>query len=548
MLAFIDCGEGDPEMATLIGDYLEDFFKLGMLRLFIFSFFISTHGINEVKHMVVLVTFIVTLYYDFKEELYFKLFTLANKLNFRLILKFKEEPVHFIVVGYVPNHPTAFYKIVLSTNQSMKLERTLKMLACFDCGEGDPELATLVGDYLEDFFKLGMLRLFIFSCFISTHGINEVKHMVVLAIFIFALDYNSKEWELYFIVFTMGDKLNLGLVLKFKEEAMHFVVVGYVPNHPTAFYKIVLNTNESMKLERTLKMLACVNCGERDPELATMVRDYLEDVFKLGKLSFKKEQPYFMLFTSADKLNLGPVLKFKEEAVHVVLVGYVPNHATAFYKIVLNINESIKLEMTLKMLAFVDCGEGDPEMATLVGDYLEDFFKLILLNANESMKLERTLKMLIFVECGEGDLEMATLIGDNLEDFFKLGMFRHGVNEVKHMVVLTIFIVVLDYGFKEEEPYFKLFTLADKLNLGLLLKFEEKAVHFVVVGYLPNHQTVFYKILLNANESMKLERTLKMVAFVECGEGDPEMATLIGDNLEDFFKLVRDKLLFPLHI
>jgi len=26
------------------------------------------------------------------------------------------------------------------------------------------------------------------------------------------------------------------------------------------------------------------------------------------------------------------------------------------------------------------------------------------------------------------------------------------------------------------------------------------------------------------------------------------MGILIGDNLEDFFKLVRDKLLFPLHI
>jgi hypothetical protein len=26
------------------------------------------------------------------------------------------------------------------------------------------------------------------------------------------------------------------------------------------------------------------------------------------------------------------------------------------------------------------------------------------------------------------------------------------------------------------------------------------------------------------------------------------MATLVGDYLEDFFKLVRDKLLFPLHI
>jgi hypothetical protein len=47
---------------------------------------------------------------------------------------------------------------------------------------------------------------------------------------------------------------------------------------------------------------------------------------------------------------------------------------------------------------------------------------------------------------------------------------------------------------------------------------------------------------------MKLERNLKMLAFVECGERDPEMGTLVGDNLEDFFKLVRDKLLFLLHI
>jgi hypothetical protein len=38
------------------------------------------------------------------------------------------------------------------------------------------------------------------------------------------------------------------------------------------------------------------------------------------------------------------------------------------------------------------------------------------------------------------------------------------------------------------------------------------------------------------------------LAFVECGEGDPEMAPLVGDYLEDFFKLVRDKLLFSLHI
>jgi len=47
---------------------------------------------------------------------------------------------------------------------------------------------------------------------------------------------------------------------------------------------------------------------------------------------------------------------------------------------------------------------------------------------------------------------------------------------------------------------------------------------------------------------MKLERTVKMLAFVKCGEGDLDMGTLVGDNLEDFFKLVRDKLLFLLHI
>jgi len=39
-----------------------------------------------------------------------------------------------------------------------------------------------------------------------------------------------------------------------------------------------------------------------------------------------------------------------------------------------------------------------------------------------------------------------------------------------------------------------------------------------------------------------------MLAFVECGEGYPEMGTLIGDNLVGFFKLVKDKLFFPLHI
>jgi hypothetical protein len=47
---------------------------------------------------------------------------------------------------------------------------------------------------------------------------------------------------------------------------------------------------------------------------------------------------------------------------------------------------------------------------------------------------------------------------------------------------------------------------------------------------------------------MRLERNLKMLAFVECGEGYPEMGTLIGDNLVGFFKLVKDKLFFPLHI
>jgi hypothetical protein len=37
-----------------------------------------------------------------------------------------------------------------------------------------------------------------------------------------------------------------------------------------------------------------------------------------------------------------------------------------------------------------------------------------------------------------------------------------------------------------------------------------------------------------------------MLAFVECGEGDPDMDTLVGDYLEYFFKMVRDKLLFPI--
>jgi hypothetical protein len=39
-----------------------------------------------------------------------------------------------------------------------------------------------------------------------------------------------------------------------------------------------------------------------------------------------------------------------------------------------------------------------------------------------------------------------------------------------------------------------------------------------------------------------------MVAFVECGEGDLEIAPLDGYYFEDFFKLVRDKLLFLLYI
>jgi hypothetical protein len=48
-------------------------------------------------------------------------------------------------------------------------------------------------------------------------------------------------------------------------------------------------------------------------------------------------------------------------------------------------------------------------------------------------------------------------------------------HEVKHLVVLAIFIVVVDYGFKQEEPYFQLFTLADKLNIRLVLKFKQEA-------------------------------------------------------------------------
>ena len=42
-----------------------------------------------------------------------------------------------------------------------------------------------------------------------------------------------------------------------------------------------------------------------------------------------------------------------------------------------------------------------------------------------------------------------------------------------------------------------------------------------MAGYVLNHPAAFYKIVLGANESEKLKRTLKMLAFVECGEGDP---------------------------
>jgi hypothetical protein len=56
--------------------------------------------------------------------------------------------------------------------------------------------------------------------------------------------------------------------------------------------------------------------------------------------------------------------------------------------------------------------------------------------------------------------------------------------------------------------------LADKLNLGLLLKFKQEAGQFVVDGYMLNHAAAVSKMVLNANESVKLERTLKMLAFV----------------------------------
>jgi len=116
------------------------------------------------------------------------------------------------------------------------------------------------------------------------------------------------------------------------------------------------------------------------------------------------------------------------------------------------------------------------------------------------------------------------------------------------MVVLAILIVPLYYSFKEDEPYFQLFTLADKLNLGLVLKFKEEAGRIGVAGYVLNHLAAYYKIVLNTNESMKLERNLNILVFVECGEWDIEMGTFVGEKLEDFFKPIRDKLLLPLHI
>jgi len=78
------------------------------------------------------------------------------------------------------------------------------------------------------------------------------------------------------------------------------------------------------------------------------------------------------------------------------------------------------------------------------------------------------------------------------------------------MVVLAILIIGLDYGFEEDERYFQLFTFGDNLNLGLVLKFKKEADKFLVAGYVSNHLAAFYKIVLNANESLKLERTLKM--------------------------------------
>jgi len=112
---------------------------------------------------------------------------------------------------------------------------------------------------------------------------------------------------------------------------------------------------------------------------------------------------------------------------------------------------------------------------------------------------------------------------------------------------LTIFIAALDYGLKQELN-FQLFTLDDKLNLWLVLKLKQEEGQFVVARYVLNHAAAFSKIVRNMDESTKLERTLKMLTFIECGEGDPEMTTLFADYLEKIFKLVRDKLLFPLHI
>jgi hypothetical protein len=69
----------------------------------------------------------------------------------------------------------------------------------------------------------------------------------------------------------------------------------------------------------------------------------------------------------------------------------------------------------------------------------------------------------------------------------------------------------------------------EKLNLWIVLKFKQEEGQFVVARYVINHLAVFYKIVLNANESIKLERTLQKLAFIECGEGDPEMATVVGN-------------------
>ena len=147
-------------------------------------------------------------------------------------------------------------------------------------------------------------------------------------------------------------------------------------------------------------------------------------------------------------------------------------------------------------------------------------------------------------------MELEALANKNFQEtlgFLKTipAMYHH---EVKHMVVLDLFAATLDYGFKQEEPYFQLFTFPNTFNPGVILKFKQEEDQFLMHGYVLNHPAAFYKIVLNANESLKSERTLKMLVFVECGEGDPEMATLIADYLEQFFKLVKDKLLYPLHI